>query len=152
MQVYGDEEPSGWLAFAAIVMFSVGFFRIIEAIGDLLIALTDPCRDVDHGGTRNEPSKAEAASSLCASVKTLAGSVTGSRQSRPQLVVHERRQQHPLRRRPHRDDHVGVVPDRRAEGGTFDCRANLRVAARRPWSRPKSTGSTSTAMRSSRAR
>lgn len=27
-----DEEPSGWIAFAAIVMFSVGFFRIIEAI------------------------------------------------------------------------------------------------------------------------
>ena len=29
---YGDEGASGWLAFAAIVMFSVGFFRIIEAI------------------------------------------------------------------------------------------------------------------------
>jgi hypothetical protein len=31
-QAYDDTEPSGWLGFAAIVMFSVGFFRIIEAI------------------------------------------------------------------------------------------------------------------------
>jgi hypothetical protein len=31
--VVESDEPSGWLAFAAIVMFSVRFFRIIEAIG-----------------------------------------------------------------------------------------------------------------------
>ena len=31
-EIYDSDEPSGWLAFAAIVMFSVGFFRIIEAI------------------------------------------------------------------------------------------------------------------------
>src|SRR5262249_25770331 len=30
--VYQSDEPSGWLGFAAIVMFAVGFFRIIEAI------------------------------------------------------------------------------------------------------------------------
>jgi len=27
-----DERSSGWLGFAAIIMFAVGFFRIIEAI------------------------------------------------------------------------------------------------------------------------
>ncbi len=29
-----DERGSGWLEFAAIVMFAVGFFRIISAIAD----------------------------------------------------------------------------------------------------------------------
>ena len=29
---YDSDAPSGWLEFAAIVMFSVGFYRIIEAI------------------------------------------------------------------------------------------------------------------------
>src|SRR5690349_21177750 len=34
-QTYADRDSagSGWLGFAAIVMFSVGFFRIISAIG-----------------------------------------------------------------------------------------------------------------------
>ena len=36
-QTYADSESadsgSGWMGFAAIVMFSVGFFRIISAIG-----------------------------------------------------------------------------------------------------------------------
>ena len=31
-QTYEPEAPSGWLAFAAVVMFSVGLFRIISAI------------------------------------------------------------------------------------------------------------------------
>jgi hypothetical protein len=32
MSTYASDEPSGWLEFAAIVMFAVGFFRIISAI------------------------------------------------------------------------------------------------------------------------
>jgi hypothetical protein len=31
-QTYAEENGSGWLGFAAIVMFAVGFFRIISAI------------------------------------------------------------------------------------------------------------------------
>ena len=31
-RTYEDQQGSGWLAFAAIVMFAVGFFRIISAI------------------------------------------------------------------------------------------------------------------------
>jgi hypothetical protein len=31
-QTYEEDTTSGWLGFAAIVMFAIGFFRIIEAI------------------------------------------------------------------------------------------------------------------------
>jgi hypothetical protein len=43
----GDDEPSGWLAFAAIVMFSVGFYRIIEAIA--YFANSHKLNDVTNG-------------------------------------------------------------------------------------------------------
>lgn len=46
-QEYDDDRGSGWLAFAAIVMLSVGFFRIISAIA--YFANSHKINDVTNG-------------------------------------------------------------------------------------------------------
>lgn len=46
-QRYDEDRSSGWLAFAAIVMLSVGFFRIISAIA--YFANSHKINDVTNG-------------------------------------------------------------------------------------------------------